>query len=79
MEKELIIAQWLMDNAAILLAEYETIKSEMDEYMYLKAVAHEALIHQIGVEDFEEAFDSHRIDLLIDFYFRREVGAEECH
>lgn len=72
MENELIIAQWLMDNSAFLLSEYETIKEEIDEYMYLKAMAHQQFAIMMNKEEFEIAFGGEKIQKIIDFWFRRE-------
>lgn len=73
MEKELLIAQWLLDNNAFLLLEYETsFQKEMSIDLYLKAMAHQHLIGTMNAEEFEVAFDSTNVQKIIDFWFKRE-------
>lgn len=80
MDNEIVIAQWLLDNATILLADYSAVSEEIDEYLYLKAIAHQQFINTMNAEDFEIAFDSERITLIIDFWFRRDSGeADSIH
>lgn len=79
MENELLIAQWLMDNSAILLLEYASLDKEMSEYLYLKTMAHQQFAQTLGPEEFEVAFDSEKVQLLIDFWFNRNSEEENIH